>query len=121
MITRMKIRPKLLVSEAKARPPTPFSLSTEFLIFFRMSVWQEDEKQGLQNSGRFSGFCEWRENINTENIDCYFLKKNEYPWVVSLMDRDGHFCGGALIASKYVLTAGHCMIHSTDNNFQVRG
>ena len=36
------------------------------------------------------------------------------------MDDDGRFCGGALVASKYVLTAGHCMTHSTDKNFKVR-
>ena len=39
-----------------------------------------------------------------------FFQKNEYPWVVSLMDDNSdHFCGGALVASKYVLTAAHCL------------
>ena len=40
---------------------------------------------------------------------------NKYPWVVALMDATGtqQFCGGTLVASKYVVTAAHCMY--TDN------
>jgi len=40
--------------------------------------------------------------------------KNKYPWIVSLVGADSTFptCGGTLVASKYVVTAAHCM--STD-------
>ena len=43
---------------------------------------------------------------------------NKYPWVVALMDSTGtqQFCGGTLVASKYVVTAAHCMV---DDNNQV--
>ena len=35
---------------------------------------------------------------------------NKYPWMVALVSSLGdHFCGGTLVASKYVVTAAHCM------------
>lgn len=33
----------------------------------------------------------------------------EFPWLVSITRRGGHFCGGSVVTSKHVLTAGHCM------------
>lgn len=33
----------------------------------------------------------------------------QYPWQVALEDRSGQFCGGAIIGSRAVVTAAHCV------------
>merc|ERR1719510_1095439 len=50
---------------------------------------------------------------------------NKYPWMAALVRGGGQFCGGTLVASKYVISAAHCMTNSaggihTDPDFQIR-
>jgi len=41
---------------------------------------------------------------------------NKYPWMAAIMNGAGtaQFCGGTLVASKYVITAAHCMFFDND-------
>ncbi|XP_073988611.1 trypsin-1-like isoform X2 [Rhodnius prolixus] len=38
----------------------------------------------------------------------------EFPWIVSITRRGGHFCGGTLLNNKWVLTAAHCLCTGND-------
>ena len=39
------------------------------------------------------------------------MEVNKYPWIVALIrsDKNKAFCAGTLVASKYVVTAAHCI------------
>ncbi|KAF4522293.1 hypothetical protein B566_EDAN011001 [Ephemera danica] len=35
--------------------------------------------------------------------------QGEFPWLVSIKRRGGHFCGGTLVHRRWVVTAAHCL------------
>ena len=57
-------------------------------------------------------------------FDSHILQVNKYPWMVAMLQpqfmtspddiRFGAFCGGSLVASKYVVTAAHCMFDAAN-------
>ncbi|WP_275895852.1 S1 family peptidase [Austwickia chelonae] len=46
---------------------------------------------------------------STKIIGGSAASKGEFPFMVSLQDKSGHFCGGSLYRSAMVLTAAHCV------------
>ncbi|XP_063876161.1 trypsin-1-like [Scylla paramamosain] len=48
-------------------------------------------------------------------------EKNEYPWQVALVSRNGNrpFCGGSIISDQWILTAAHCVNSATPSGDEV--
>lgn len=45
---------------------------------------------------------------------------DKYPWMVALVGSNGGFiCGGTLVASKYVVSAAHCMFKDREETIPI--
>ena len=47
---------------------------------------------------------------NSRIVGGGFSQKGSWPWLVSLMDEEGHFCGGTILSNTRILTAAHCLL-----------
>lgn len=42
----------------------------------------------------------------------------EFPWQVSILDANGHFCGGVIIDKRRILTAAHCIQRNNNPDYE---
>jgi secreted trypsin-like serine protease len=59
------------------------------------------------------------ETISTRIVGGEESTPSQWPYAVSLKYNGTHFCGGTLIAQRWVLTAAHCMYDSQDAPLQL--
>ncbi|OXA55530.1 Serine protease 33 [Folsomia candida] len=57
--------------------------------------------------GRFANATTRRNARIVGGSECF---EGEFPWMVSFKNELGHFCGGFVIADRYVLSAAHCFL-----------
>ncbi|KAL7850297.1 hypothetical protein SRHO_G00196460 [Serrasalmus rhombeus] len=57
--------------------------------------------------------------LNTKIVGGQDASPGSWPWQVSLQTSGGHFCGGSLINSNWVLTAAHCFASITASQVTV--
>ena len=81
----------------------------DMVMISRMHMWHWKGPLEKNRGRQRSPYCKSKILIKMKSD--FLMKKNKYPWIVALILKsdDSHFCGGTLVASKYIISAAHCM------------
>ncbi|XP_074602707.1 trypsin-1-like [Brevipalpus obovatus] len=88
-----------------------FSLITLVILVSVAPMQSEAESRvecGLQQSARAKNRRR-NKNKNAEIVGGGTARVGDYPWQISLLYKGKQHCGGTIISSNWVLTAGHCL------------
>ena len=55
------------------------------------------------------------DSLYVHALTMFMLQKNKYPWMVDISLNSEFYCGGTLVASKYVVTRAECLFYSNDS------
>lgn len=83
-------------------------MQLQFLAMVLLPVMVCSAEVG-QKGPEHTPWSELKDDMSTRIVNGQKATKCEWPWQVSLQSDWAHFCGGTLIASKWVLTAAHCV------------
>lgn len=70
-------------------------------------------KAAILLAAAFSAISAATPAIDRRVVGGEVAQDGEFTFIVNIYDKEGlQYCGGSLLDSKTVLTAGHCVLHS---------
>ncbi|KAK4878211.1 hypothetical protein RN001_010717 [Aquatica leii] len=86
----------------------------------------KDQLAGIVSWGQGCGWSKYpalvKNSLTEDNviIESEAANINDYLYIVSLQDENGHYCGGCVLTERKVLTAGHCIYKKNRDQLLIR-